>query len=74
VSFAYLYSAAIAISKSLASFRQLGKVGLSGQELAALRYGSEMADLLQKAATRREPADGIYATFGWRVGIIGALA
>ncbi len=71
---AYLDSAAIAISKSLARFRQVGKVGLSGQELAALRYGLEMADLLQKAATRRELAEGVYATFGWRADIIGALA
>lgn len=64
MSFAYLYSGAW----------QDGKVWLSGQELAALRHGLEMADLLQKAATRREPADGIYATFGGRVDIIGALA
>ena len=33
---AYLDSAAIAISKSLDRFRELGKVGFSGQELAAL--------------------------------------
>ena len=71
---AYLDSAAIAISKSLDRFRELGKVGFSGQELAALRYGLEMADLLQNAATRRELAEGIYATFGGRADIIGALA
>lgn len=71
---AYLDSAAIAISKSLARFRELGKVGFSGQELAAIRYGLEMADLLQNAATRRELAEGIYSTFGGRSDIIGALA
>ena len=46
----------------------------SAEWLAALRYGLEMADLLQKAATRRELAGGGYATFGGRADIIGALA
>lgn len=51
---AYLESAVIATAMVAARLEATGKVGCTGEELQALRYGLEMADLLQGAATRRE--------------------
>lgn len=51
---AYMDSATIALGFMLERHKKTGKVGCAGQELQALRYGLEMCDLLQQAATRKE--------------------
>lgn len=51
---AYMESAIIALGRMRERHKTTGRMGCTGQELQALRYGLEMADLMQGAATKRE--------------------
>lgn len=51
---AYMESAIIALGRMRERHKTTSRMGCTGQELQALRYGLEMADLMQGAATRRE--------------------
>ena len=50
---AYMESAIIALGQMIERYKTTSRMGCTGQELQALRYGLEMADLMQGAATRR---------------------
>ena len=47
-------SAILALGQMIERHKTTARMGCTGQELQALRYGLEMADLMQGAATRRE--------------------
>lgn len=51
---AYMESAIIALGQMIERHKTTSRMGCTGQELQALRYGLEMADLMQGAATGRE--------------------